>query len=344
MIEPAISGLEIFAARVTPRGNWIFIRLRAGADLTGIGEASHGFGFSRASASDDERMRREIERFYEFIAGESPFAVEVFRERAWSRAKAGGLPAVTAFSGLEQAMCDLAGRAAGVPIYELLGGKIRDSIPVYANINRATNRRAPQDFADNAAKAVEQGFRSVKAAPFDDFPGLDSPLDEIEAGVERGIERVEAMRKAVGDTVGLMVDCHGKFNRELGIQVARQLEPMRLGWYEEPVVPEATEDTLAIGRAVPQRLAGGEILFGREGFEPLCRARAVDVIMPDVKHCGGIHEAREIAAQAQAHGIEVSPHNPSGPVSMAASAQLAATLGNFAALEHAWARSIGGTS
>ena len=336
MIEPKISGLDIFLVEVSPRGNWIFIQLRAGGSLTGIGEASHGCGFSRASAAGDTRMRLEIERFYAFIEAQSPFAVEAFRNRAWKQACDRGLPAVTAFSGLEQAMCDLAGKASGLPVYQMLGGKKRDAIPVYANINRAVKRRTPEEFAENAEKAAQEGFRAVKAAPFDDFPSLDADAGEIEAALERGMARVEAMRKALGGDRGLMVDCHGKFSRDLGIRVAALLAGAGLDWYEEPVPAEALEDTLAIRRSISQRLAGGEILFGREGFEPLCKRRAVDVIMPDVKHCGGIFEAKKIALLAESHGIEVSPHNPSGPVSMAASAQLAASLNNFVVLEHAW--------
>ena len=336
MIEPRINGLEIFVVEVSSRGNWIFIELKADFGLTGIGEASHGCGFSKASVGDDAVMRRHIERLYHFIEGQSPFAIESFRQRAWKKATASGLAAVTAFSGLEQAMCDLAGKAEGVPIYQLLGRKVHDTIPVYANINRATTHRTPDGFAANAEEAAQEGFHAIKVAPFDDFPRLDSNTDEIELALEKGIARVEAIRKAVGNDIGLMVDCHSKFNRELGTRAAQLLAGINLDWYEEPVAPERLEDTIAIRQSISQRLASGEVLFGREEFKPLCRNHAVDVIMPDIKHCGGIFEAKQIALLAESFSVEVSPHNPSGPVSTVASAQLSATLNNFAILEYAW--------
>ena len=336
MLEPRISGIEIFTVEVNPLGNWMFIELQAGVGLTGIGEASHGYGFSKGSAFDDSVMRLHIEWLYQFIEGQSPFDIESFRVQAWEKVTKIGLAAVTAFSGLEQAMCDLAGKSEGVPIYQLLGGKIRDTIPVYANINRATTMRTPEAFAVNAEKAVLEGFRAVKIAPFDDLPPLNSDIGEIETALRTGITRVKATRKAIGEDIALMVDCHSKFNRNLGIQTAQFLTDMNLAWYEEPVAPDALQDTIAIHQSIPQRLAGGEILFGRKGFELLCRKHAVDVIMPDVKHCGGIFEAKRIALLGESCSIEISPHNPSGPVATAASAQLAATLNNFSILEYAW--------
>jgi galactonate dehydratase len=118
--------------------------------------------------------------------------------------------------------------------------------------------------------------------------------------------------------------------------VARRLEPQRLGWYEEPVAPTRTEETLAIRQAIRQPMAGGEVLFGVSGFAPLCRTRAVHVIMPDVKHCGGLLEMTHIAAMAAADGLEVAPHNPSGPIATAASVQVCTGMKNFRLLELQW--------
>jgi galactonate dehydratase len=329
-----ITSLEVISIPVNVRGNWVFVQLRAGASLVGLGEASHGARGPRET--ELERMRRALEDLFPLIRDKSPFDIEAFRLKAWPRARKGGLIAATAASALEQAMWDLAGKALGAPVYELLGGKLRDRLPLYANVNRATNERSPEEFAANAAKAVEEGFRAVKAAPFDDFPPLQSPPEQLEAKRELGLRRIEAMRRAIGPGVDLLVDCHSHFDRALSIEVARRLEPVNLYWYEEPVPPEHLDDTAAIKAAVKQKMAGGEVLFGVEGFEPLCRRKALDVIMPDVKHCGGILEGRKIAAVADVHGVVVSPHNPAGPVSTAASAQLCAGLANFGILEYAW--------
>ena len=331
-----IKSLEVLSISVTPRGNWNVVRLETDKGLTGLGEATHALGFTRASAEDDARIAGAVQQTFAAIDGQSPFDLEAYRQRAWEKAKAGGLLMVTAYSAIEQAMCDLMGQALGVPVHELLGGRVRKTVPVYANINRSANRRTPEDFAEKAQQAVSEGFRAVKAAVFDDFPAASTDQAERQAKVELGVRRLEAMRKAVGPSVNIMVDCHSRFDRALSIEVAKMLEPVNLRWYEEPVDPEQLVDTRAIRDSIEQPLAGGEILFGREGFLPLLQSQAVDVIMPDVKHCGGVFEGKKIAALAETYGVGFSPHNPSGPVSMAASAQLAATVPNCPVLEHAW--------
>ncbi|MCY3661949.1 MAG: mandelate racemase/muconate lactonizing enzyme family protein, partial [bacterium] len=156
------------------------------------------------------------------------------------------------------------------------------------------------------------------------------------AAADLGVACVEAIREAVGPDVDILIDCHSFFDVDLAIDVARRLRPQRLAWYEEPVAPTDVAATKAIASGIEQRMAGGEFLFGIEGFGALCREQAVDVIMPDVKHCGGLLEARKIAAVAELDGIAVSPHNPSGPVATAASAQLCAGLPNFEILEMQW--------
>ncbi len=332
-----ITGLETVTVQVNRRGNWLFVRLQTDKGLTGLGEASQGSGFTQASGQADQAMQSALAQYFEMLRDLSPFDVEMYRQRGREKARTGGLLQATAFSALEQAMWDLAGKALGVPVYLLLGGKLRMDLPVYANINRATNDdRSPEGFASNAAKAVSQGFRAIKAAPFDDFPKLTAPPAELEKFAALGIARVEAMRKAIGPDRDLLIDVHSHFDRKLAVEVARRLEPQFLYWYEEPVPPENLEDTGAIRKAVRQRMAGGETLFGIEGFSPLCRSQALDVIMPDVKHCGGIQEMRKIAAVAEVDAVQISPHNPSGPVGTAASVQLCAALSNFVILEYAW--------
>ena len=334
-----ISGFELFHVKVSVRGNWLFVRLKTDKGLTGLGEASHGtIGVGIAPANADARMFPLIAEFFELVRGMSPFDVEAYRARGWQKAKQGGRPAMTAFSAIEQAMWDLAGKALDAPVYDLLGGKLRDELEVYANINRATNGdRSPEAFARNAKLVLADGFRAVKAAPFDSVRKLSNPAAEVWADIENGIACVEAIRKAVGPDVKVLIDCHSHFDRELSIKVAKRLEPVNLFWYEEPVDPVQTDDTAAIKKAIKQPLSGCEVFFGVEAFAPLLAQRALDVIMPDVKHCGGILEARNIASLAKLQGnTAVSPHNPSGPVATAASIQICAGIPNFNILEHAW--------
>ncbi len=331
-----VTGFELLPVRATERTVWLIVRLRTDAGLTGLGEASDAFGFANTTKEDAARMETELRRFFGFIDGKSPLDIGAYRQKGERLAAEGGLISATAYSAIEQAMWDLAGKALDVPTYTLFGGRVRDTLHVYANVNRATKPRTPAGFAAAATAAVRDGFRAVKAAPFDGFPSLGSPTSAIDTAVENGIACVAAMRDAIGPGVELMVDCHSFFDVPLAERVAARLEPYELAWYEEPVPPERIEDTREIRRRIRQPMAGGEILYGVAGFASLSRNQAVDVIMPDVKHCGGLLELTRIAAVAENDGVAVAPHNPSGPVSTAASIQVCAVLKNFRLLEFQW--------
>jgi galactonate dehydratase len=331
-----VTTFELLAMRATERTVWLFVRLGTDAGLTGLGEASDAFGFANTTRQDADRMQSELRGFFHLVEGKSPLDISAYRQQGERLASGRGLMGRTAYSAIEQALWDLAGKVLDVPSYTLFGGKLRDTLPVYANVNRATKPRTPEGFAAAAKAAVQEGFRAVKAAPFDGFPPAGAPTAAIAAAVDNGVACVAAMREAIGPDVELMVDCHSFFDVPLAERVARMLEPQKLAWYEEPVAPERTEDTLEIRRRIQQPMAGGEVLFGVAGFAPLSRTRAVNVIMPDVKHCGGLLELTRIAAMAEADGVEVAPHNPSGPVSTAASVQVCAVLKNFRLLELQW--------
>jgi galactonate dehydratase len=331
-----VTAIELLPVRATERTVWLVIRLRTDQGLLGLGEASDAFGFANTTKQDALRMESELRRFFTLIQGRSPLEIEAYREKGEPIAAAGGLVTATAYSAIEQALWDLVGQSLDVPTYDLFGGKVRDRLTVYANINRVTNPRTPAGFAATAKKAFQDGFRSVKGAPFDGFPKPGSPAGEIRTAVDQGIACVAAMREVLGPEVELMVDCHSFFDVPLAQSVARRLEQYNLAWYEEPVAPERIEETLEIRRSIRQHMAAGELLFGIKGFAPLCRSKAVDVIMPDVKHCGGLLEITRIAAMAQLDGVSVAPHNPSGPVSTAANVQICAGISNFRLLELQW--------
>jgi galactonate dehydratase len=331
-----VTEVELLPVRATARTVWLFVRLRTDAGPTGLGEASDAFGFANTTAAQAREMEAELRAFAALAAGCSPLEIAAFRQRGWARAAAGGLVAATAFSAVEQALWDLTGKLLERPVCDLLGGALRDSLPVYASVNRATRPRTPEGFAASARAAAGEGFRAVKLAPFDGFDRHAFAEPRTAPPLEAGIACVAAVRDAVGAGVEVMVDAHGLFDVPLAIAVAERLEPHRLAWYEEPVAPERTEETLAIRRAIRQPMAAGELLFGARGFAPLCRSRAVDVIMPDVKHCGGLLELTRIAALAELDGIAVAPHNPSGPVATAATVHACAGLPAFRLLELQW--------
>ena len=328
-----IVDVRVLGVRVNHRGNWIFVQVETDDGIVGLGETSQ--------SGDDAALAFLIRRSLRpKLLGRDPSSVEaIWRDLA--QRPAGGLVdgrlEATALSGVEQALWDVNGRALGVPIHRLLGGAVRERIRLYANINRAVTDRSPGGFARAATMAVADGFTAVKLAPFDGVQW--SQRDRAEAGpaLARGIERVGAVREAIGPDVALMVDCHERFNREMAIRVARELAALGVVWFEDPTEPTDDLDGLsAIRAAVDLPLVTGERLFGRAAFWPLLHADAVGTIMPDVKHCGGLWEGKKIAAMAEAARVMVSPHNPSGPIATLASAHLAATLPNFSRLEYAW--------
>ena len=331
-----VTGFELIPVRASARTVWLIVRLRTDAGLTGLGEASDAFGFANTTRQDAAQMESTLRTFFSLVEGRSPLEVGAYRAAGLPMAAKGGLVAATAFSAIEQALWDLAGKALDVPTYTLFGGAVRSSLPCYANVNRATNPRTPAGFAAAAKAAAAEGFKAVKAAPWDGFPPAGSSAKAIESAIELGIDSTAAMRQAIGPDVDLMVDCHSFFDVAMAERVAKRLEPQRLRWYEEPVPPERTDETLAIRRRISQPMAGGEVLFGIAGFAPLIRTKAVDVIMPDVKHCGGLLELVRIAAAADSNGVAVAPHNPSGPVSTLASLHACAGLENVSFLEYQW--------
>ena len=335
-----ITDIKVHVVKVNQRGNWHFIELKTNKGITGLGEASHGV---TGNAKDGQQLiETEIAAFFEMVKGSSSFLIEQYRQRGWTRAKSSRV-SQTAFSAIEQALWDINGKALGVPVHQLLGGKLRDKVRTYANINRATNekdangRRPASAFQKNAEVALKQGFTAIKMAPFDEMKALPSTPEQIRADIDHGIQCIEAVRKTIGNSIDLLVDVHSHLDQTLGIEVAKKVEPFNLFWFEEPVDPEKyVQETKAISDATSKTTAGGESIFGIEGFAPLINAKALDILMPDVKHCGGILELKYIAAMAETAGLQVAPHNPSGPIATAASVHAVATIPNFAILEMAY--------
>jgi galactonate dehydratase len=333
MRQMKITGVETVRLRVNHRGDWLFVRLTTDEGLTGIGEASHG---GHAPQRDLVVTRILETQCAPVLLGRDPRAVIAATDALLPLAD--GLAAATAVSACEQALWDLAGKAAGLPVYRMLGGPVQTEIPLYANINRAVVERTPAAFAREAVAAVAAGFPAVKCAPFDGMEQRRVQAPDQRERVRRGIACVAAIREAVGAEVAVLVDCHSKFDVPTAVRVAAALRELGVTWFEEPVPTEDIDALLRVRshvHALGMELIGGELLFGVRGFAPYLAGRVFDLVMPDVKHCGGIAAALAIA-QAAAYGIATAPHNPSGPVSMAASAHVAACIPGLRALEYAW--------
>jgi galactonate dehydratase len=318
------TGLEIFRVHVNARGNWLLARLSTSAGISGIGEASHG--------GRDEAVAALLQQFFEPLKGRSIHDIEWLRRAVEPEVLKRGRGAAVALSALEQCLWDIRGKTLGVPCYELFGGRLHQRIRNYANINRSAER-SPQGFAEMAARAVRAGFDAIKMAPFDDMPRDLSNAARTEQFTRLGIERTEAVRKAIGPGCDLLVDAHSHFDLERGLQLAKRLEPLNLFWLEEVTPPRPLDHLAAINRAARMPTAGGESIYGVRGFYPYIAAQAVDIAMPDVKYCGGMLELKKIAALAEAASMPVAPHGPASPVGNIAAAHVCAGLPNFQILE-----------
>ena len=321
-----ITAIEPLVVHVNHRGDWVFVQVQTDEGLTGLGEASH--------SGNDALLLATLQQFAERLRGQDPRQINAIWQSL--RRLDGGRIAHTALSGVEQGLWDILGQSLGAPIHALLGGALRDKLRLYANINRHVTDRSAAGFARAAEQAVSQGFTAVKLAPFDELRVPDHVRTGPHAAWLPGVERVRAVRAAIGEQVELLVDCHGRMEASEALLVGRALADCNLYWYEEPVPDHAVDDLADLSALLPMPTASGESLFGMEEFHPLLQRRVVDILMPDVKHDGGVAETRHIAEAARLSGLLIAPHNPAGPLATAATAQVASTLSNFAILEYAW--------
>lgn len=300
-----IARIETFI--VPPR--WLFVRVETADGAVGWGEASlegHAEAVDGAFASIRDRF-----------VGHDPARIEDIWQIAYRLGfYRGGPVLMSALSGLDQALWDLKGRLLGVPVWQLLGGRVRDAVPVYAWIGGDR----PDEVAEAAAARREQGFGAVKMNATADLGWLDSPkaLDET-------VARVAAVQ-AQGLDVGL--DFHGRVHRPMAKQLAAAVTPLRPLFIEEPLLSENLEGIVDFARSTTAPIALGERLYSRWDFKRVFEANCVDIIQPDLSHAGGISECRRIAAMAEAYDVAVAPHCPLGPLALAACFQIAAATPN----------------
>lgn len=300
-----IQRIETFM--VPPR--WLFVRVEAGDGAVGWGEASLE-GHAEAVAGAFEAIR---DRFI----GHDAFAIEDIWQICYRGGfYRGGPVLMSALSGLDQALWDLKGKALGLPVWQMLGGKVRDKVRAYAWIGGDK----PHEIGEAAAGRRAQGFSAVKmnATAELDFLGTPKLLDDV-------AKRVQAAQ-AEGMDVGL--DFHGRVHKPMAKQLAKLLEPLGLLFIEEPLLSENPEGIAQISRLVSTPIALGERLYSRWDFKPFLSSGAVDIIQPDLSHAGGISECRRIAAMAETFDVAVAPHCPLGPLALASCLQLAATAPN----------------
>ncbi len=302
--------------------NWIFVKVETDAGLVGWGEASLEWK-TRAVAG-------AIGDLEPFIVGQDPRRIEhlgqIMTRQPFFR---GGIVTMSAISGIEQACWDILGKSLGVPAYRLLGGAVRDRVRMYDHLGGGEMQAlylddAPEIMAQRARESVAAGYTAVKVLAVPKTRPIDGP-----PVVRRAVRTVAAIREAVGDQVDIMVDFHGRTSPAMGITVAEALMPYRPLFIEEPALPENPDGLAQVARAVKIPVASGERLVTRFQFRELLEKGACAVIQPDLCHCGGLWEARKIAAMAEVYYVAVAPHNPLGPIATAACIHFALVTPNF---------------
>lgn len=301
--------------------NWLIVRISTDEGITGIGEATLEGRSATVAAAICEMGR--------YLAGKDPFHIErhfqhIYRGQFWR----GGPVLMSAFSGIEQALWDIVGKCLNRPIYYLLGGPVRDRIRLYAN-GWMADLESIEEIVDKACAVVHQGFRVLKLPGFRIVSNVSG-----KASFRWAVECASAVRQAVGPDVELLVDLHGRTTPSEAVALAREYARLNVYFVEEPVPPENVPALAEVKQQSGMRIATGERLFTRFGFREVLERRAADILQPDLCHCGGILEAKKIAAMAEPYYVLLSPHNPNSPVSTAASAQFAACTHNFDMLEY----------
>ena len=306
--------------------NWLVVKIETDAGVHGVGEAT-----LEGKSKTVEAAVAELARY---LIGKDPAAIERHFQEMYRRAfYAGGEVLTSAITGVETALWDIKGKTLGVPVYELLGGRTRDRIKLYANgwYRQGMN---PAQFVSAARKVVGLGAKGIKFNPWGGRPGIDFHRLENDI-LNAGVEVVGALREALGPSVDLYIDCNGIFNTVgNAIRAAKAVEQFNISFFEEPVPHENTDAMAYVRRKIDIPVAAGERLFTIFRFRELLDRGGADVVQPDMAHCGGMLEARKIAAIADAHYAAFAPHNANGEVSYASAVQLAACVPNFLVLEH----------
>jgi galactonate dehydratase len=319
-------------ARITPflvdsggAKTWLFVKLETDEGLIGWGEAY-------TQADRDMAMLAHIKEMGRYLVGRSAFAIKHFTsvmhlDYAMRR------PAMdwySALSAIEHAMWDIVGKACGQPVYNLLGGPCRDRIRVYAN-GWSEGANTSEDLARYAAETVGRGFTALKFDPFSN--PWRTHIGRAEEDL--AIERVRAVRDAVGPKVEILVEAHRRLAPNEAVRVARRLEQFDPFWYEEPIDAEDMQGLAEVRSRTSLPIVTGEALYSKNQFAQVFAQRAADILNPDVCNCGGILALKEIAAMAEPWHVTVSPHNyNSTTVGLAATLQVAATMPNFLITEY----------
>lgn len=300
-------------------GNMVIVRIRSADGVEGYGEGTLPHK-ARAIVG-------AVEHFAEYLVGKDDSQIE----RHWqvlyrNNFHRGGVVQSTAQSAIDQALWDIAGKRVGLPVWQLLGGAVRDRIWMYSHpLGKNTG-----ELVERSLALVEEGYRALKLQ----VTGSPEPVRDAKAA-RLTYESVAAVRDAVGPDVALMIDAHGKQTPHVALEIANAIAPLDILFFEEPVPPRNVDALLTVTRSSPIPLATGEREYNRWDFREIIEKQAAAVLQPDLGHAGGISETRRIAAAAETYFMQMAPHNPRGPIVTLASLHIAACTPNFLIQESA---------
>jgi galactonate dehydratase len=327
---PKLKITDVRTAQVMAHGYQVHVRVYTDQGLFGQGEATDA---ARGAVP-------LIQSFRPALLGQDPLNVDLLWERIRTAGVFAGAQAgqyVTALTGVEIALWDLVGKALGLPIYQMLGGKMRDKVRMYCDSQ--ADRRDDPDSVSKIKQARDMGFTALKM-DIDDakdpnrFDKMNWTANNQE--IAHMVDNVAFMRENLPKNVDLAVDMHGRYDATTGKRVAKEMEQFNLLWLEEPVPPENVDVMRDIRQSTHTPICAGENLYLRFGFRELLEKRAVDIIMPDLQKCGGLQEGRRIADMAQTYYIPMAPHCVVSPIGTMASAHVCAAVPNFLVLEWHW--------
>lgn len=302
------------------RTNFVFVKIETDSDIHGWGEATLEYKEPTVVAA--------IHDLEYYLIGKDPQNIEAFRHDCYRDAYwRGGPVLMSALAGVEMALWDIKGKALGVPVYQLLGGKVRDAIPAYVN-GWFSPAKTPEEFAEKVIQVRDNGFTACKWDPFG-----KAWLQISKKDLATSMECVRQVAAAAGNDVDLLIEGHGRFDIPTAVKIAQRLEEFDIFWFEEPIPPDDKEGLAEVKRRARVPIAAGERLYNRYEYRQFFDLSCSDYIQPDISHAGGLMELRFLGAEAEARHIGFCPHNPSGPVANAATLQLAACVPNFVKLE-----------
>lgn len=313
----------------------VIVKIETDEGISGVGEAAIAYGLGGTAAAG---MIKDLAS--RILIGKDPHAIEALWSEMYDHsfwAKGGGAIVFAGISAIEQALWDIKGKALNVPVYQLLGGKIRDEVRVYAN-GWSGDTNTASDFARAAERPLKDGYTALKCYPL----GMPDPNGTLRHPTRRALSReqtelafgrVKALRDVTGPDIDIMLDLSGALTTDETIRLCQRYEELDIEFIEEPADPFDLGALQKISQKVNIPIALGERLYTRYGFRKVLETHAADTLQPDVGNTGGIMETKKIAAMAEAYNLRVAPHNCASPVCTAATMHVAANVPNFSILE-----------